>query len=54
MRRIYAIGIGGSGAKCLEAVTFLHAIGIFGDSCLNILLVDADQYRQCLKMSGGF
>jgi len=42
MRRIYAIGIGGSGAKCLEAVTFLHAIGIFGDSCLNILLVDAD------------
>ncbi len=42
MKKIYAIGIGGSGAKCLETVIFLHALGIFGDSRLGILLVDAD------------
>jgi hypothetical protein len=42
MRKIYAIGVGGSGAKCLESTVFLHALGIFGDSRLGVLLVDAD------------
>ena len=42
MRKIYAIGVGGSGAKCLEAAVFAHSLGIFGDSQLGILLVDAD------------
>lgn len=42
MRQIFAVGIGGSGAKCLESVLFLHALGIFGDSKLGLLLVDAD------------
>ncbi|MBJ7901562.1 MAG: hypothetical protein GC158_16970 [Cyanobacteria bacterium RI_101] len=43
MRKIYAIGVGGSGAKCLEAIVFLHALGIYGPDCqLGILLVDAD------------
>jgi hypothetical protein len=42
MRKIYAIGVGGSGAKCLEAAIFLHALGIYGDCELRILLVDAD------------
>lgn len=42
-KKIYAIGVGGSGAKCIEAVTFLHAIGIYGANCeLNTLLIDAD------------
>lgn len=42
MKKIYAIGVGGSGAKCLESAIFLHSLGIFGNSCLSILLVDAD------------
>ncbi len=42
MRKIYAIGVGGSGAKCLEAAIFLQALGIYGDCELRILLVDAD------------
>ncbi len=42
MKRIYAIGVGGSGAKCLESAIFLHALGIFGDARLGVLLVDAD------------
>lgn len=43
MPKIYAIGVGGSGAKCIEAVTFLHAIGVYGNNCeLNVLLIDAD------------
>ena len=45
MNKIYAIGIGGSGAKGLEATIFLHALGIFGDSRLGILLVDADAHN---------
>lgn len=43
MKKIYAIGVGGSGAKCLESAIFLHALGIFGDARLGILLVDADK-----------
>jgi hypothetical protein len=39
---IYAIGIGGSGAKCIESLAYLSAIGMLGNSDLNVLLVDAD------------
>ncbi len=42
MQKIYAIGIGGSGAKCVEAAIFLHSLGVYGDSHLGVLLVDAD------------
>ena len=42
MKKIYAIGVGGSGAKCLESAIFLQTLGIFGDSRLGVLLVDAD------------
>ncbi len=42
MRKIYAIGVGGSGAKCVEAAIFLHSLGVYGESELRILLVDAD------------
>jgi hypothetical protein len=43
MRKIYAIGVGGSGAKCVEAAIFLHSLGLYGDNSeLRILLVDAD------------
>lgn len=43
MQKIYAIGVGGSGAKCVEAAIFLHSLGLYGDNSeLRILLVDAD------------
>mgnify|MGYP002654325699 CR=1 FL=1 len=42
MKKIYAIGVGGSGAKCLESAIFLQALGIFGNARLGLLLVDAD------------
>lgn len=42
MSNIYAIGIGGSGAKCIEALVFLHSLGFFGKSRLGVLIVDAD------------
>jgi hypothetical protein len=52
MRQIYAIGIGGSGAKCVEAVVFLHALGVFGDSKLGVLLVDADSANGNAQRTG--
>jgi len=43
MKKIYAIGVGGSGSKCLESVISLHALGFYGqDAVLGVLLVDAD------------
>ncbi len=43
MRKIYAIGVGGSGAKCLESALFLHSVGALGnDTSLGLFLVDAD------------
>jgi hypothetical protein len=40
---MYIIGIGGTGAKCIEAVIQQAAIGIFGQETLNLLFVDADE-----------
>ena len=42
MSKIYAIGVGGSGSKCIESLVFLHSIGMFGKSKLGIVFVDAD------------
>ncbi|QFZ92221.2 hypothetical protein [Synechococcus elongatus] len=42
MSNIYAIGIGGSGAKCIESLVFLHSLGFFGKARLGVLIVDAD------------
>lgn len=43
MKKIYAIGIGGTGAKCIRAAIHLHATGSYGaDTRLGVLLVDAD------------
>jgi hypothetical protein len=41
--QIYAIGVGGTGAKCLEACSHLASIGMFGVQELNFLFVDADE-----------
>lgn len=40
---IYVIGIGGTGAKCIEAIIQLAAIGLFNQETLNLLFVDADE-----------
>lgn len=41
--KIYAIGVGGTGAKCIRATAHLHAVGAYGpDVRLGVLLVDAD------------
>ncbi|MBJ7899215.1 MAG: hypothetical protein GC158_04640 [Cyanobacteria bacterium RI_101] len=42
MKKVYAIGIGGSGAKCVESLLFLHSLGLLGETRLGTLLVDAD------------
>ena len=42
MTRIIAIGIGGSGAKCIESLSFVHSIGLLGSATLGTLLIDAD------------
>ena len=42
-KKLYAIGIGGSGAKCIRSTVHLHTVGAYGsDARLGILLVDAD------------
>ncbi|MEM8719532.1 MAG: hypothetical protein AAGE84_09525 [Cyanobacteria bacterium P01_G01_bin.39] len=61
---LYAIGIGGTGAKCLEAIAQLAAVGLFADTPIKLLFVDADEtngslerakdslsiYRKCQKL----
>jgi hypothetical protein len=40
---IYLIGIGGSGAKCVEAVIQLASVGLFTQEPIKVLFVDADE-----------
>ena len=52
---LYAIGIGGVGAKCLEALTHLVAAGLFHNPdsrstmVINTLFVDADETNGCIE-----
>ncbi|MEH2284791.1 MAG: hypothetical protein V7K90_26300 [Nostoc sp.] len=48
---IYVIGIGGTGAKCIEAIIQLAAIGLFSEETLHILFVDADENNGNLERS---
>lgn len=53
MKQYFAIGVGGSGAKCLEALTHLHACGLLSDqdgtpSRLGVFLVEPDQQSALL------
>jgi hypothetical protein len=41
--KLYVIGVGGSGAKCLESMIHMAATGLLGDSKLEVLLVDPDE-----------
>jgi hypothetical protein len=50
---IFAIGVGGSGAKCIEALTHLHACGLLKDNGgkparLGTFLVEPDQQSTLL------
>ena len=40
---LYAIGIGGTGAKCLEAIAQIASVGLFTDNEIKFLFVDADE-----------
>ncbi len=40
---MYLIGIGGTGAKCVEAVTKLASIGLFPEQSIKVLFIDADE-----------
>ena len=43
MKKVYVLGIGGTGAKCIQAAVHLHASGAYGkDVRMGVLLVDAD------------
>jgi hypothetical protein len=53
MKQYFAIGVGGTGAKCLEALTHLHACGLLSDpdgtpSRLGVFLVEPDQQSALL------
>ena len=53
MKHIFAIGVGGTGAKCLEALVHLHACGLLSDpdgqpARLGVFLVEPDQQSALL------
>lgn len=52
--KLFAIGVGGSGAKCLEAVIHLHTIGLFDQEGsppteLGVLFVEPDRQSALLQ-----
>jgi len=53
MKQIFAIGVGGTGAKCIEALVHLHACGLLRDqdgtpARLGVFLVEPDQQSALL------
>lgn len=53
MKQLFAIGVGGTGAKCVEALTHLHACGLLNDADgtparLGVFLVEPDQQSALL------
>lgn len=54
--KLFAIGVGGSGAKCLEAVVHLHTLGLFDQEGsppteLGVLFVEPDRQSALLQRS---
>lgn len=47
----YVIGIGGTGAKCIEAIIQLASVGLFPTNKLNLLFVDADETNGNLQQT---
>lgn len=48
---MYVIGIGGTGAKCIEAITKLASVGLFTEQPLKVLFIDADETNGNLERS---
>ena len=53
MKTIFAIGVGGTGAKCIEALVHLHGCGLLTDqdgnpARLGVFLVEPDQQSALL------
>ncbi|PSB04278.1 hypothetical protein [Merismopedia glauca] len=48
---VYLIGVGGSGAKCIEGVIQLAAVGLFTEEPIKVLFVDADETNGNLERS---
>lgn len=65
--KLFVICIGGSGAKCFEAITHLAAAGLYSEQAIEVLFVDPDEangsmerarrslsvYQQCQQLVGG-
>jgi Tubulin like len=65
--KLFVICIGGSGAKCFEAITQLAAAGLYNEQSIEVLFVDPDEangsmerarrslntYQQCQRLMGG-
>jgi hypothetical protein len=48
---LYVIGIGGSGAKCIEAIAQLASTGLFDEQPIKVAFVDADETNGNLERS---
>ena len=53
MKELFAIGVGGTGAKCIEALTHMHACGLLAEADgtparLGVFLVEPDQQSALL------
>lgn len=48
---IYTIGIGNTGAKCLESIVQITSTGILGEQEVKFLFVDADEKSRSVKRS---
>lgn len=47
----YVIGIGGTGAKCIEAIAHLASVGLIPTNMLKVLYIDADETNGNLQRS---
>lgn len=50
---LYVIGIGGTGAKCLEAILQMAGVGLFTEDQIKMLFVDADETNGNLERARG-
>jgi len=50
---LYVIGIGGTGAKCIEAIVEAASVGLFTEQPLRLLFVDADETNGNLERARG-
>ncbi len=48
---LYLVGIGGTGAKCIEAVIQLAGIGLFSNTPIKVLFIDPDESNGNLERS---